>query len=114
MGSQRVGHDQQTPPEWTAPSHGNKETVSKMFLMGLGFPSGGFFAICACRLRHTTHGPQVSFWSLKLLMLKPEINKDELVTLALVQVTPSTVNLDFQNSSSTGPRNLRLPAIVTP
>ena len=46
MGSQRVGHDrgskQQTPPEWTAPSHGNKETFSNMFLMGLGFPSGGF------------------------------------------------------------------------
>ena len=46
MGSQRVGHDrgteQQTLPEWTAPSRGNKETVSRMFLMGLGFPSGGF------------------------------------------------------------------------
>ena len=115
MGSQRVGRDrgteEQTPQEWTAPSPGNKETVSKMFLMGLGFPSGGFFAI---RLRHTTHGPQVSFWNLKLLILRPETNKDELVTLALVQVTPSTVSLDFQNSSSIGPRNLRLPAILTP
>lgn len=60
--------------------------------MGLSFP----LEVFAIRLRHTAHGPQVSFWNLKLLILRPETNKDELVTLALVQVTPSTVSLDFQ------------------
>lgn len=54
------------------------------------------------------------FWNMKLPVLKPETNRDELVTLVLVRVTPSTVSLDFQSSSSTGPRNLRLSAVFTP
>ena len=54
------------------------------------------------------------FWNMKLPVLTPDTNRDELVTLVLVRVTPSTVSLDFQSSSSTGPRNLRLSAVLTP
>ena len=37
---------QQCPPCWTAPSYGNKETVSKMFLVCLAFPLEGFCNLC--------------------------------------------------------------------